>query len=120
MRADHLADSGAAQGERETVSSSRELAPDLRALVDAVLRPAVATMRDGIPYGTAIATRDPMRELCAAARANEVRAETLVLAIKTSWRRLPESYGPSRLDAEVTLAAMITRCIREYYGAGRP
>jgi hypothetical protein len=88
--------------------------------VDAVLRPAVATVRDGIPCGTATTDRDPMRELCAAARANEVRAETLLLAIKESWRRLPESYGPGRLDAEVTLAAVITRCIREYYGPGRP
>ena len=119
MRADHQASSSAAQLEHGFISSSRELAPDLRPLVDAVLRPAVATVRDGIPYGTAIADRDPMRELCAAARANEVRAETLVLAIKDSWRRLPESYGPSRLEAEVTLAAVITKCIREYYGPRR-
>jgi hypothetical protein len=48
-----------------------------------------------------------------------VRAETLLLAIKDRWRRLPESHGPGRLDAEVTLAAVITRCIREYYAPRR-
>ena len=60
-----------------------------------------------------------MGELCAAARASEVRAEALILAIKDGWRRIPEAHGQHRLDAEVTLAALITSCIREYYGPRR-
>lgn len=119
MLTDHHAPSAAPQLEHALISSSHELVPDLRPLVDAVLRPAVAALRDGIPHTTLVADRDPMRELCAAARANEVRAEALILAIKSSWRRLPECYGESRMEAEITLAAVITRCIREYYGPSR-
>ena len=100
-------------------SSSRELAPGLRPLVDDVLRAAVAAARADGPRAAGISDRDPMGELCAAARANEVRAETLILALKDGWRRLPDSHGSSRLDGEITLAAVITRCIREYYGPRR-
>ena len=100
-------------------SLSRELVPGLRPLVDDVLRAAVAATRVGSPRAAMIADRDPMRELCAAARANEVRAETLILAIKDGWRRLPDSNGWSRLDAEVMLAGLITGCIKEYYGPRR-
>lgn len=120
MHTDHHAPSGAAHLEHGFISSSRELAPGLRALVDDVLRAAFAESRAGSLRAAAIADRDPMRELCAAARANDVRAESLILAIKDSWRRLPDSHGSNRLDAEVTLAAVITGCIREYYGPRRP
>ena len=119
MLTDHHALAGAPQMEHGLASSSHELAPDLRALVDAVLHSAVAAVRDGTPYATVIADRDPMGELCAAARAHEVRAETLILAIKDGWRRVPESYGQRRPEAEATLARVITRCIREYYGPRR-
>jgi hypothetical protein len=119
MLTDHHALPGVPKTEHGFASSSHELAPDLRALVDAVLRSAVAAVRDGTPYATAIADRDPMGELCAAARASEVRAETLILAIKDSWRRVPECYGERRPEAQATLARVITWCIREYYGPGR-
>ena len=118
MRADQHASSGAAQL-AHGFQSSRELAPGLRALVDDVLRAAFAAMHAGGSHAAGIADRDPMRELCAAARASEVRAETLILAIKDGWRRLPQAHGSNRLDAEVTLAEVITRCIREYYGPRR-
>jgi hypothetical protein len=121
MQADHHAPSGASHLQHGYLSSSPELTPDLRALVDDVLRAAVADARDDDARVARMADRrDPMGELCATARARDVRAETLILAIKDSWRRLPESYGPSRLDAEVRLATVITRCIREYYGPRRP
>ena len=84
--------------------------------MDEVLRPAVAALREGMPYMAGRMDRGPMGELCAAARASEVRAETLILALKDSWRRLPECYGENRMEAEITLAAVITRCIGEYYG----
>ena len=116
MRADHHASSGGAHLEHETLSQSRAPVRDLQALVDDVLRSAVAAAAHGGRYPTAWEDGEPMRELCAAARANDVRAETLLLAIKDRWRRLPQSHGASRMDGEITLAAVITRCIKEYYG----
>ena len=114
MLTDRHVPSGVSPLEREFVSS-RAFAPDLRALVDTVLRPAIAAVRDGMPYVPTRMDRGRMGELCAAARANEVRAETLILALKDSWRRLPECYGENRLEAEIALAALITQCIGEYY-----
>ena len=119
MRADHDAPSGAANRGDTLVSSTRGSAPALRSLVDDVLREAVAAERGSVPYAPEMTIRDPMRELCAAARANDVRAETLILTIKDAWRRFPESRGANRLDSEVMLATVITRCIREYYGPRR-
>ena len=120
MRVDHYAPAGAAHLEHGFLPPPRESVTGLRPLVDDVLRAAVATSHTDGRRAAVIADRDPMRELCAAARASDVRAETLILAIKESWRRLPESHGASRLDGEVTLATVITRCIREYYGPCRP
>ena len=120
MRADHEAPSSSGPNlEHGFLSSRRTSVPDLRALVDDVLRAAVAAARDGSPHATSATHGDAMRELCATARAKDVRAETLILAIKDGWRRLPQSNGGSRLDTEATLAAVITGCIREYY-APRP
>lgn len=119
MQTDHQAPPGAAHLEHGVITSSHELVPGLRPLVDDVLRTAVAAARAG-RHAAVIADRDPMGELCAAARAEGVRAETLILAIKDRWRRLPDSHGANRLDGEVTLAAVITRCIKEYYGPRRP
>jgi hypothetical protein len=120
MRADQHAQSTSGHVEHGFVSpSSHELVPSLRTLVDDVIRTAFAA-RNGNADVARIADRDPMRELCAAARAHEVQAETLILAVKDSWRRLPESHAASRLDSEVTLATVITECIREYYGPRRP
>jgi hypothetical protein len=119
MRADHHAPSGGAQLEHEPFSPSRAPVRDLQPLVDDVLRSAVAAAAHGGGYVTTWEDGDPMRELCAAARANDVRAETLLLAIKDRWRRLPQSHGASRMDGEVTLAAVITGCIKEYYGPRR-
>jgi hypothetical protein len=119
VRADHYAPSGEAHLNHETLSPSRPPVRDLKALVDDVVRSAVAAAAHGGGYVTTWEDGDPMRELCAAARANDVRAETLLLAIKDRWRRLPQSHGASRMDGEVTLAAVITGCIKEYYGPRR-
>jgi hypothetical protein len=120
MRADHHASSSTGHVEHGLRTPARDSVPDrIWALVDDVLRAAGARARNGNPRETVIADRDPMGELCAAARAHDVQAETLILALKDSWRRLPESHGPNRLDSEVMLATVITRCIREYYGPRR-
>ena len=54
-------------------------------------------------------------EVCATARANDVRAEALILLLKSTWWRLPEAHDARRHDAEITLAEVITLCIKEYY-----
>jgi hypothetical protein len=118
MRADQHALSGSEIRDQEFFSSSRQPAAELRPLVEEVLRSAVAA-RGGSAHAAVIGDRDPMRELCAAARAGDVRAETLILALKDGWRRLPDAHAANRLDGEVTLAVVITRCIREYYGPRR-
>lgn len=120
MRAEQeTSTTGGTSLEHRIFSPQRVSVPDLQALVDDVLRSVVAAVREGTPQVRAVVNRDPMRELCAAARAGEVRAETVILAIKDGWRRLPESQGGIRLDAEATLATVITGCIREYYAPRR-
>jgi hypothetical protein len=118
--ADHHAHAGAPQLEQRLTSSSRVAAPELSALVDEVLRPAVAALRKGLPYVASRVDRRPMRDLCAAAHAGDIRAEALILAIKDRWRRVPECYGENRTEAETALAAVITCCIGEYYEPRRP
>lgn len=93
---------------------------DLRAPVHELLRRAFRAARNG---GSADRmdhdTHDAARSVCAMARANDIRAETVILAIKAGWRQLPESRDPSRLDAETTLAELVTLCIKEYYAPQR-
>lgn len=102
--------------EAQSPSSSGRAEGDLRAAVFAVVRCAFQSPHYG---GSANEvddrTLDAVRSICAMARANEVRAETLILAIKGGWRQIPEARGMTRIDAEVKLAGLITMCIREYY-----
>ena len=106
--------------EARSAASAGEAPIDLRApvyeLLRCVFRPAE---EGGSAEGTAHDTHDAVRSVCAMARANDIRAETLILAIKAGWRQLPESHGTSRMDTEVTLAALITLCIKEYYAPQR-
>jgi hypothetical protein len=93
---------------------------DLRAPVHELLRRAFRTARnDGAAERLDYDTHDAARSVCAMARANDIRAETVILAIKAGWRQLPESRGTSRMDAEATLAELITLCIKEYYAPQR-
>jgi hypothetical protein len=96
--------------------SAAESTNELRDAVYEVLGCAFRSAPDGrSTNGMDDRTTDAVREVCAMARATDVRAETLILAIKGVWRQLPEAHGMTRLDAEVTLAALITLCIKEYY-----
>lgn len=121
MHADeHSPDSAAASWEHTLTSASRDSAVRLRTLVDDMLRAVPATTHDDASFTATGVGRDPLRELCAVARASDVRPETLILAIKAGWRRVPRSLGTSRREAEATLARVITRCIKEYYGPRPP
>lgn len=100
--------------------STTEPTPDLRAAVHEVLRCAFLGVRNGGSTPTLDDdTCGAVRSMCAMARATDTRAETLILAIKGGWRQLPEAHGTTRMDAEVTLAALITMCIKEYYAPQR-
>jgi hypothetical protein len=102
--------------EAQLPSSTGRAEVDLRASVFAVLRSAFRSPDYGSSAsGVDDRTHDAVRSACAMARANDIRAETLILAIKGGWRQLPEAHGMTRIDAEVTLAALITMCIKEYY-----
>ena len=101
-------------------SSAAETPIDLRASVYEVLRCGFRSGRNGAATdGPDDDTHDAVRSVCAVARANEVPAESLILAIKAGWRQFPQGHGLTRLDAEVTLAELITMCIKEYYAPQR-
>jgi hypothetical protein len=101
-------------------SSAAEVSTDLRAPVYELLRRTFRAARDdGSIDVTDPGTHDAVRSICAMARACDIRAETLILAIKAGWRQLPDFRNTTRLDAEVTLAALITMCIKEYYAPYR-
>lgn len=98
------------------VPLATDVTSDLRASVHEVLRRAFRHARnDGATARMDEDTHDAMRSVCAMARATDVRAETLILAIKGGWRQLPEAQGATRMDAEIMLAALVTMCIKEYY-----
>ena len=115
MQAEHHSSGAPASLEQARPSAPHATIPRLRALVDDVLRTAFVRTRDDRSLDQPTMGPDPMRELCAVARANDLRPEAVILAIKDGWRRFPESHVQSRLESEATVAVIITRCIKEYY-----
>lgn len=108
-------------GSREVGSSSAaDASIDLRAPVYELIRCAHRAARDD---GSIDVTHDDIseavRSICTMARTSDIRVETLILAIKAGWRQLPEFRNRARMDAEATLAALITMCIEEYYAPQR-
>ena len=61
---------------------------------------------------------ETLQEICATARANDLRVEALILDLKATWWQLSEAHGTTRRDAEIALAEVITLCIKEYYTPG--
>lgn len=100
----------------QTAGTSIDLRAPVRELLGCAFR---AVRNDGAGVGMDDGTHDAVRSVCAMAQANGMRAETLILAVKAGWRQLPESRGTTRVDAEATLAALITLCIKEYYAPQR-
>lgn len=104
------------QFEASPHSLSEESIGQLREPVVRLLRVALHQARDSdAADGSPEKVRALLREVCSTARVHEVRAETLILVLKSAWRHLPEVFGMTRLDAERTLAGVITLCIEEYY-----
>lgn len=59
--------------------------------------------------------RAALRVTCEHARHDGLRAEQLVLILKAVWRDLPEGRQLPPVDADETLARVVTACIAEYY-----
>jgi hypothetical protein len=85
----------------------------------------VRMARDEAPLDAEVAVRasddvrGALRELCENARANRVRVEQLVIAIKQGWSSLHSDNPRSRsAGPDGMLNRVITLCIDEYY-AGR-
>jgi hypothetical protein len=59
--------------------------------------------------------RAAMRQLCEAARADGLRAEQLLIALKEVWRTLPATRRSPLDEERETFARVVTLCIQEYY-----
>jgi hypothetical protein len=109
-----------ASPEAGRLSPAARTTVELLASVHELLRCAFRSARsDGSIDGRDAGTADAVRSVCAMARAHDVRAETLILAIKAEWRQFPEANGTTRMDAEVTLTTLVTMCIKAYYAPHR-
>jgi hypothetical protein len=61
--------------------------------------------------------RRSLRGVCSEAQRSGMRAEQLLVILKDSWRRLPETRRIERSERDEALGQVITLCIREYYAA---
>ncbi len=77
--------------------------------LELALRPGPAT--GGSDLQTA------MRELCAAARLQGMRAEELIVLFKRTWAERPELRTMSREETGRLLDSVVTMCVDEYYDA---
>ncbi len=82
-------------------------------LTDALLRSALAADAREQPSITDVA--NAVDEVCVEAHARELRAEQMLVILKSRWRRLPDAHDASRDEASETLARVVTLCIRAYY-----
>lgn len=95
-------------------------APTLRAdlqdtMYEALHSAAHALWRDGAEGQPDERARQALDAVCALAHRDEIRAEQLLILLKDTWRRLPEVQRAARMDADVTLACVVTHCIEEFY-----
>ena len=72
--------------------------------------------------GTAMPHSDlqaAMRELCAAARLQGMRAEELIVLFKKTWAERPELRTMSREETSRLFDSVVSMCVEEYYDGGR-
>jgi hypothetical protein len=80
--------------------------------IGAILIAAANDARRGVPIDAAARAR--IRDVCAAARNQGVRAEQLIIAVKRRWWS-PNAETIALRDTEGLLARVVTLCIQEYY-----
>ena len=106
--------------ERDELADSRVVSADLHEAIQQALHLAArATLRDGLNGDPDQRARQALDAVCALARRDELRIEQLLILLKDAWRHLPEVQRASRLDADVTLARVITHCIKGFYRPSR-
>jgi hypothetical protein len=96
---------------RDGASTDTEL---LRELVERVLIHAVHAAR--FTEVTGDDGTGPVQQICREARIRGLRAEQLIIIMKDSWYRMPETRRLQFPHADDVLARVITTCIEEYYG----
>ena len=109
MTADGQSEGGQSHDAGASDSSASRTAR-LSALTTAALRCAVAAPpREQGQVGEAL------RRVCELAHQQNLRAEEVLIALKTGWRQLPEAQSMGRVEADAALRRVITLCIDEYY-----
>lgn len=83
-----------------------------RDLVTALLRQALDERPHGWPNGR---FAQQLRATCAAARADGLHVEELLVILKDSWHRLADTAFVTRDDADAMLEKIVSMCIREFY-----
>ena len=63
--------------------------------------------------------QNAMRELCAEARRQGMRAEELIVLFKKTWAERPELQGLSREETSRLFDTMVSMCVEEFYDGGR-
>lgn len=76
--------------------------------LELALRPGPATPDSDL--------QSAMRELCAAARHQGMRAEELIVLFKKTWLARPELRSMSREETGRLFDSVVTMCVDEYYG----
>ena len=60
-----------------------------------------------------------IRDVCAEARQQGMRAEELIVVFKRAWHARPELQTLSREETGRLLESVITMCVEEYYDGAR-
>jgi hypothetical protein len=95
-------------------------AVDLHASIQYALRSAARTARNPSLNGEPDEhSRNALDLVCQLAWRNNLRIEQLLVLLKDEWRHLPEVRSVARMDADVTLACVVTHCIKEFYRPSR-
>jgi hypothetical protein len=77
----------------------------------------VALRSDGGTHGLDL--QPAIRDVCAEARRQGLRAEELIVLFKRAWHGRPELKTLSREETGRRLESVITMCVEEYYGGAR-
>ena len=105
---------GAAQG-HGSPSKQAEYSPAPSTETLEILRAAIAKHARGEAHDDEL--RRALSLLAQEAQVKHLRAEELIIALKTLWRSLPEvQQATNRTDQNLLLGRLVSICIEEYYG----
>ena len=105
---------GATQG-RGSPSEQAEHSPALSKDTLQILRAAIAKHARGEARDDEL--RRALSLLAQEAQVKRLRAEEVIIALKTFWRSLPEvQQATNRTEQNLLLGRVVSICIEEYYG----